>query len=108
MRRHSDLERVPAEGSSHMLRVRTILAAAAPAILLLAASPTVAAAGTSAPSAAPPTSLTKQHLTWSTCIPGAGMDDLKCAAVTVPLDWAKPAGKTIKIEISRIKASYPS
>ena len=90
-----------------MVRVRTILAAAVPAILLLGVAPAVATAGASTASTATPTSLTNQHLTWSICYPGAGLDNLKCAAVKVPLDWAKPAGKTIKIEISRIKASNP-
>jgi pimeloyl-ACP methyl ester carboxylesterase len=55
-----------------------------------------------------PATLVHQTLSWSICYPGEGVPDLKCAAVRVPLDWAKPNGKTIKIEISRIKASDPA
>jgi pimeloyl-ACP methyl ester carboxylesterase len=55
----------------------------------------------------------KQRLAWRTCVQGP--DDevgkeldkagARCADVTVPLDYARPRGRTIKIAISRLKAS---
>lgn len=103
-----------------MMRRRRLCAAAVPVLLMVGASPAIAATATSAPSsatapitasapsAAVPPALTKQHLSWSTCYPGEGVPRLKCASVTVPVDWAKPSGKTLHIEISRIKAANPS
>ena len=54
-----------------------------------------------------------QHLTWKTCTlgpddeVGRGLDEAgaRCADVTVPLDYARPGGRTIKIAISRLAAS---
>lgn len=42
------------------------------------------------------------------CYPGQGIDELKCARVSVPLDWAHPGGRKITIDVSRIKASDPA
>ncbi|MFF8726941.1 alpha/beta hydrolase [Streptomyces sp. NPDC015171] len=54
-----------------------------------------------------------QHLTWKSCL--LGPDDTlgkdleqagaRCADVTVPLDYAHPDGRTIKIAISRIRGT---
>ncbi|MUN37788.1 alpha/beta hydrolase [Actinomadura litoris] len=54
-----------------------------------------------------------QHLRWKAC--ALGPDDevgkqldkagARCADVTVPLDYARPGGRTIKIAISRLPAS---
>lgn len=40
----------------------------------------------------------EQELQWSNCAEG------ECARLTVPLDWAKPAGETIDIVVNRIPA----
>ncbi|MBO2450045.1 alpha/beta fold hydrolase [Actinomadura barringtoniae] len=58
----------------------------------------------------------KQHLAWKACTQGP--DDevgkeldkagARCADVTVPLDYANPGGRTIKIAISRLTASDPA
>jgi pimeloyl-ACP methyl ester carboxylesterase len=42
-----------------------------------------------------------QKLSWRTC----GAAD--CAKVTVPIDWAKPDGATIKLAINRLRATGP-
>jgi pimeloyl-ACP methyl ester carboxylesterase len=41
-----------------------------------------------------------QRLTWSDC--GEGQE---CATLTVPLDWAKPAGATVKVAVLREPAT---
>ncbi|GHC82509.1 alpha/beta fold hydrolase [Streptomyces flavofungini] len=51
-----------------------------------------------------------QHLTWTAC--PASQKELnaagaRCADVTVPLDYADPHGRTIKVAVSRIKATAP-
>ncbi|MCP2336334.1 alpha/beta fold hydrolase [Actinomadura rupiterrae] len=49
-----------------------------------------------------------QKLRWTTChmkeLDDAGA---RCADVTVPLDYARPRGRTIKVAISRLKATGP-
>ncbi|MGW7240056.1 alpha/beta fold hydrolase [Streptomyces sp. NPDC054804] len=60
-------------------------------------------------SAALPSSLTSQKLDWGRCkatsdsaAPGG---EWRCATLKVPLDWAKPDGKTIGLALIRAKAS---
>ncbi|MFF2925753.1 alpha/beta hydrolase [Streptomyces celluloflavus] len=55
----------------------------------------------------------RQHLGWGSCVTGpvdtTGRDldkaGVQCADVTVPLDYAHPAGRTITLAISRLKAT---
>ncbi|MCX3059279.1 alpha/beta hydrolase [Streptomyces beihaiensis] len=56
-----------------------------------------------------PASLTGQHLDWHRCAahgdapaPGA---DWRCATLKVPLDYAKPDGRTIKVALVRARSS---
>lgn len=68
-----------------------------------AASPPPATANPSAPLAA----YERQRLTWGAC--PAGQEELvaagaECTKVTVPLDYAAPRGRTIRIAVSRVKA----
>lgn len=51
-----------------------------------------------------PASLTGQRLDWKRCANGAG-DEWRCATLKVPLDWSKPAGRTIGLALVRAKAS---
>lgn len=48
-----------------------------------------------------------QRLEWTAC---AGIDqpDLRCALVRVPLDYARPRGRTIDVAISRLPARDPA
>ncbi|WP_225439766.1 alpha/beta hydrolase [Amycolatopsis eburnea] len=75
------------------------VAALAPVLLL--------AACTSAPAPAPPPppppdlgKFTSQQLAWTPC--GQGLD---CAHLTVPLDYAKPSGETVRVGLLRHKAA---
>lgn len=84
------------------------LAAAALAATLLpaAARPAAAAPG-------PLARYEHQHLAWKSCL--RGPDDAlgkeleqagaRCADVTVPLDYARPDGRTVTVAISRIRAT---
>ncbi len=100
----------PAARRLHLWRRSIVLAVAAIVVFGLAV-PNAAAATSARPvqvqTSSVPISLLTQQLSWSECYPGAGYPELRCAPVTVPLDWAHPFGKTIKIEISRIKAADP-
>ncbi|CAB4860748.1 MAG: alpha/beta fold hydrolase [Actinobacteria bacterium] len=44
-----------------------------------------------------------QALEWSTC-----SSDLVCAWLTVPLDYANPGGRTIRLRVSKARATGPS
>lgn len=48
----------------------------------------------------------QQKLSWHRCS-AESPARLQCADITVPLDYAKPNGKKIKVAISRIKATSP-
>ncbi|WPO76097.1 alpha/beta hydrolase [Streptomyces sp. KN37] len=61
--------------------------------------------------AAPPPKSTPRPLSWGAC--SAAQKELiaagaQCAKVTVPLDYADPEGRTIRLAISRIKAKSPA
>ncbi|NUS43612.1 MAG: alpha/beta fold hydrolase [Mycobacteriaceae bacterium] len=82
-----------------MLR-RCVAAVAAVAAGLVAVAPAAAAP------ADPLARFSGQHLDWKSC----GNKDLdpagaRCAEVTVPLDYADPAGRTLAVAISRIPAT---
>lgn len=55
----------------------------------------------------------RQHPGWGSCVKGPddatgrGLDEagVQCADLTVPLDYAAPAGRTITVAISRLKAT---
>lgn len=85
------------------MRTLTLLGAlGASAAMLVPAVP--ASAAPSDPLAA----FHHQKLRWTTCnmkeLDDAGA---QCADVTVPLDYANPGGRTIKVAISRLKATGP-
>ncbi|RFU38240.1 alpha/beta fold hydrolase [Actinomadura logoneensis] len=82
--------------------MRTLLTLGAAAAMLVPAVPAAAAP------ADPLAAFHHQKLRWTKC----GMKELddagaRCADVTVPLDYAAPRGKTIKVAISRLKATGP-
>ncbi len=63
----------------------------------------------------PPASLLRQSVTWQRCqtssadVEGAELDDAgaQCAEVTMPLDYNRPGGPTVKVALSRLKATGP-
>ncbi len=77
------------------------------------ATTTVPAAAAASPSLA---RFTSQPLTWHTCTTGTGDAEggaldaahAQCTTITVPLDYARPQGKTITLAISRLKATSTS
>jgi pimeloyl-ACP methyl ester carboxylesterase len=70
-----------------------IVAALAVACLSVTVAPTAATAGPA--------------LVWQAC-PGVGDARLRCTTVTVPLDHARPGGRTIDITVSRLPATDPA
>ncbi|MFF2023097.1 alpha/beta hydrolase [Streptomyces sp. NPDC058171] len=53
---------------------------------------------------------TEQRLTWGECPadqPELAAAGAQCAKVTVPLDYAEPRGRTIRIAVSRVRAAAP-
>jgi pimeloyl-ACP methyl ester carboxylesterase len=68
-----------------------------------------AAAGTAGQALAPPPSLTGQTVHWGSCKGGDGRaapgPGWQCGTMKAPLDYAKPAGKTIDIALIRQKST---
>ncbi|MFE9368378.1 alpha/beta hydrolase [Streptomyces sp. NPDC006711] len=56
-----------------------------------------------APSAEDLAAYTTQKLTWRAC----GVATFECATMKAPLDYAKPAGASIKLAVARVKATGP-
>jgi pimeloyl-ACP methyl ester carboxylesterase len=86
-----------------------VLAAGAGLSVATAASPPGAAAAVTGSLAR----FDQQHVSWHDCSTGPNDQEgqeldqagAQCADITVPLDYAHPDGKTITIEISRLKAT---
>lgn len=86
-------------------------------------SPEPAPAPSSSPTSTPPpdpaalAKFTGQQLAWGACTPFAQSDfakkaftdrALECARLTVPLDYAAPAGETVTVGVLRHKATKPA
>jgi pimeloyl-ACP methyl ester carboxylesterase len=88
------------------LRVRGLAAAALVALLVAACStdgPAVSARQSRAAPDAQPTALSS--LEWGDCDdPAVTEDELECAMLTVPLDYARPDGDTIDLALVRVPA----
>ncbi|WP_416968375.1 alpha/beta hydrolase [Streptomyces sp. 4F14] len=53
-----------------------------------------------------PVSLTGQKLDWRRCTGDSALDDAwQCATLKAPLDWSKPAGRTIDVALLRTRSS---
>ena len=84
-------------------------AALAGAVLLAAAGCTSGRATTGsspAASAAGSSGTTARALHWHSC--SAGGANLQCASLRVPLDYARPGGRTITLALSRVAATAPA
>jgi pimeloyl-ACP methyl ester carboxylesterase len=92
---------------SNNARRMFVVAVSAASLLAVGVPVVIAGAPRLAASTRVPRSLLDQHLRWSVCYPGQGVPQLRCARVTVPLDWRHPRGHTITIAVSRIKAADP-
>ncbi|MFE7600669.1 alpha/beta hydrolase [Streptomyces sp. NPDC057494] len=95
---------------------RLIKALAACAVVLAATATSTAAAPVSATAPDPLARFHGQAVAWHTCALGAD-DELgrsldaagvDCADITVPLDYAEPAGRTLTVAVSRLKATDTS
>ncbi|MGW4030578.1 alpha/beta fold hydrolase [Streptomyces sp. NPDC004838] len=69
---------------------------------VLAVSPSAAVT-----SASPGDQYTRQGVTWGDCGPDMPAS-IRCATVTVPLDYDRPRGETIEVAISRVEAADPA
>jgi pimeloyl-ACP methyl ester carboxylesterase len=99
---------------SPTLRLAAVAAAVA---LVTSCTATVPGTGTAAPGAGAPPGLERfygQQLSWGPCAPFAVTADdaeafadpaLDCTAVTVPLDYADPAGETATVAVLRRRAT---
>jgi pimeloyl-ACP methyl ester carboxylesterase len=77
--------------------MRKVLIPMAALLLTAAAAPAVQAAAVAQAAAAP-------AITWGACKDLPGPKDLECGTLRVPLDHAKPNGKTIDLAVLRAKA----
>ncbi|WP_246101305.1 alpha/beta fold hydrolase [Streptomyces cyaneus] len=50
-----------------------------------------------------------QHPTWQRCGPSSAHypAGFRCATITVPLDYARPSGPTLRLKISRLRTAVP-
>lgn len=94
-------------GSRSRLLVRQAAAVTTAGALLAAGSVTaaVAAPAITGPAVAPAdlAPFYAQTLTWRPCA-----DGMTCAWLTVPLDYADPAGSTVRLRIARVTATGPA
>lgn len=109
-----------------MIPPRRVLASVAVCLLLTACTSAQVGTPVAQPSPGSPASapdakelekFTTQKLAWGECAPFAGGDasaekvlkdkKFECAHLSVPLDYAKPAGEVIKIAVLRHRASKP-
>ncbi|MFE1555264.1 alpha/beta hydrolase [Streptomyces sp. NPDC058734] len=86
------------------LRTATATACAASAVVL-AASLTAAPAAPAAPAVTP--TATGAPIRWGDCPLERAPAGMRCAEVTVPLDYADPAKGTTRIAVARIPATAP-
>ena len=89
-----------------MRRPLAALTAALVAAGLTAACASAAPANSGLASTAAPAGLTRfysQVLTWKSC-----GKSIECASYTVPLDYAKPTGRTITLAVARARATGES
>jgi pimeloyl-ACP methyl ester carboxylesterase len=92
--------------------VRKAIVAATAALTVWGLSGSTTATADTGAGAAPgtaPTRYERQPVTWHGCqdeaLDSAGV---RCADVTVPLDYARPDGRTIVVAISRLRAADPA
>jgi hypothetical protein len=55
------------------------------------------------PQTRPPAPAAAPALRWQPC--PAGDTPLECTAVTVPVDWAKPGGRTLTLKVAMLRAT---
>ncbi|WP_055547704.1 alpha/beta fold hydrolase [Streptomyces kanamyceticus] len=83
-------------------RIRGVAAGFLAATLL---GPLVAPAPAQAARAAEPAG--QRPVVWTPCAAAAADDPVRCATVTVPVDWADPGGPTLDIAVARRPATAP-
>ncbi|MEU1289932.1 alpha/beta hydrolase [Kitasatospora sp. NPDC005856] len=100
------MKTAPALATALVLSAATVLTAAAPACPVPSRSP-----GSSAPPAAADRleRFHRQPLAWSPCRePQLAAVGAECAALSVPLDYREPWGRTLSLAVSRIRAADPA
>lgn len=60
------------------------------------------------PADAPPTGSPASTLDWGACEGGGGSAGMECAALRVPVDWAKPQGRQLTLVLGRLKSDGPT
>ncbi|MFB7124243.1 alpha/beta hydrolase [Kitasatospora sp. NPDC056273] len=93
------MKTAPALAAALALSAAAVLGAAAPA------SP----ASSASPAADPLERFHRQPLAWSACQePQLAAAGAECAALTVPLDYREPRGRTLSLAVSRIRSADPA
>ncbi|KIF75677.1 hypothetical protein QR77_20815 [Streptomyces sp. 150FB] len=81
--------------------------------LLIALSAAAVATGltgataTAATSASAPASTASRALTWRPCAVSGGPAGQECADLSVPLDYAAPAGRQVTVAVTRVRSDRP-
>lgn len=91
------------------MKATTATALAGGVGLVAAALSGLAPAGTAGAAEQAPTARAATTITFGGCsafaISGIGVE---CGYLTVPMDWSKPAGRKIKLAVSRVKSTAPA
>ncbi|MFI6387196.1 alpha/beta fold hydrolase [Nonomuraea sp. NPDC050540] len=80
--------------------MRRALAILTGAVALAAASPAASATVSAAPGAG--------RLTWAVCSDTELPAPMECASLDVPVNWAEPGGRTIRLDLARLPATEPA
>jgi len=89
-------------------RAASVIAAAALVAVAGCTAPGGATTGSSSSpaSASDPPGASASALSWHSCSPGGA--SLQCASLRVPLDYARPGGRSITLALSRVPATAPA
>ncbi|GAA0914720.1 alpha/beta fold hydrolase [Nonomuraea longicatena] len=92
-----------------MKKTLAILTATAAIAALSPAAPVMAALSATPPVSTPPVSTVAEaeRLTWGKCSDKTLPAPTECATIEVPVNWAKPDGKKIRLDLARLPATEP-
>ncbi|MGW0712158.1 alpha/beta hydrolase [Streptomyces sp. NPDC002643] len=90
-----------------MRRTTTLAALATAGVVAVLALPAAEGTTTSADRTGPLVRYYSQQLTWKRCEADEPAS-YQCASVTVPVDYAHPDGRTLRLRVSRLRTSTPA
>ncbi|MEW9549679.1 alpha/beta hydrolase [Nonomuraea sp. NPDC050783] len=87
--------------------VRGLMGRAGAAVVVLATA-AGAVPATAVGSLAPPAYAATARLGWKPCAGEGRPAGMECAAIEVPVDWSRPEGRKVELELARLRATEPA